>query len=250
MQKLLYVLLLVTLFSCQRNPVLYAIQQQQIAWTDAMRAEASASLESLYATDAGLLLDGQFIQGRQAIAEALVTLDFSLKRMRTLDTLQHNPGSYFELGYYDGQKTSDGRLAYLIAWEQQEGDWLRVTEVIFPLEISNSPNLDDIDGARERWVNLSNAQDHEVLVGELYGTAGLYFNNGQLFKGEEINDKYAYMSRSSWQIQLYGKHVLPVQDDLVYEVGEYHSSGIGHYLIIWKQDENSGEWKVWLDFNY
>jgi hypothetical protein len=82
-------------------------------------------------------------------------------------------------------------------------------------------------------MQLSNSHNHRALIEQSYTKNAIYFNNGKIDQGtEEIVTRYAYMSNPKWKIELTPIQLLSVQEDLVYEIGEYRSGGVGHYFIL------------------
>ncbi len=223
-----------------------AIEQAKQMWQGSLTADAGP----LYLAHGGLFLEGQFHHGAASIGpplEAWRTTSGDIRKVRTEAAAAHGPQHYFEMGQY--RLGNQERHAYVIAWKKVDDQWLREFEVIDP-KTTGSTVPPGITQARTKWVELSNAHDHGKLVEEIYTADAIYFNNGQVDQGTlPISQRYAYMSSPNWHISLHPIHVMPVQDDLCYEIGKYVSNGEGHYLLIW-QKQVDGHWQALLDFNF
>jgi len=224
------------------------LAEQQVAWTLAMNS--SQKIASHYWQNATLILEHQLYSKPGQIEEKLFDLvksEGKLIGQQPQKLIPHRDNNYFEIGHYQFKKST---FAYLIGWKKVENNWLREIEILFKTDDTSKTDRSEIDKAREKWVELSNAHDHKVLVKEVYTPDALYINGGNSYQGtEQINDRYAYMSNPSWKIQLYPKELMQAQPGIYYEIGEYVSNGKGHYVIIWEKQE-SGEWQACLDFNF
>lgn len=208
---------------------------------------------SFYLENTSLFFEGEMYQGLTEVKEKLLSFSEEQKRFLVLDTIQfieHDSTHIFDLGYYKGWQKKD--YAYLIAWNKTEGKWKKEFETIHSFDKSAISSFDEkeIDAARKLWVERSNSLDHRGLIENSYTSDAIYVNNGKVYKGtEEIVNRYSYMSQANWHIDLTGIKTFAVQENLVYEVGQYKSNGVGHYIILWEREE-SGTWKVALDFNF
>jgi hypothetical protein len=155
---------------------------------------------------------------------------------------------YFELLSH---QTTSGKYYYsIIAWRNINGKWQRELEV---LDEKTTKNANDypkgIDEARQKWIDYSNAHQPKQLVKNVYTKDAIYFNGGKVTKGTSaIAERYSYMKNDKWQIDLTAKCVTMVQPNLAYEIGEYKSTGIGHYILIWKKVGK--KWQAVFDFNF
>ena len=161
--------------------------------------------------------------------------------------VMHDSLRYFDIGLIKN-KDKDYH-AYLTGWKNQRA-WQKDIEVIYPYdEEANIPDM-AIAEARELWEKRSNSHDVRALIEQSYTSDAIYFSNGKLDEGTEaIIKRYDYMSNPNWQISLTPIQMLAVQEDIVFEIGQYNSGGIGHYIIIWEKDENN-IWKVRMDYNF
>lgn len=233
-------------------PLPDAIKQQQEGWVESLNNGNSEALGSYYWNAAGMLWGRNYFQDADMVATQWTNWQPGLGRLveqRTKAVVRHDDSHYFEMGYYKFGEKDPTIYAYTTAWKAVDGKWLRELEVVQPLFEQQEVQARNIDRARELWVERSNAHDHEKLVSQSYASDGYYVNQGRYYKGTEaISERYSYMSQPNWEIDLTPISVMKVQNELVYELGEYKSSGTGHYLIVW---EKQGQWwKVLLDFNF
>lgn len=233
-------------------PLPAAIVQKKGDWVNTLNQSDAEALANYYWESAGLLWGRNFFQDANPVATQWTNWQpglGTLVEQRTQAVLKHDDSHYFEMGYYKFSEKDPTIYAYATAWKLVDGDWLREMEVVQPLFEQQGVQEREIDRARELWVERSNAHDHEVLVKQSYAADAYYVNQGQHYQGTAaISDKYSYMSQPNWEIQLTAKSVMKVQNELVFELGEYRSGGIGHYLIIW--EKQGDKWKVLLDFNF
>lgn len=233
-------------------PLPEAIEQQKAAWRSSLNDGDAEALAAYYWESAGLLWGRNFFQDADKVATQWDNWQPGLGKLveqRTQAVVRHDDSHYFEMGYYKFSEKDPTIYAYVIAWKLTEGKWLRELEVAQPLFEQQEVQIREIDRARELWMERSNAHDHERLVSRSYAADGFYVNQGQHYRGTEaISERYSYMSQPNWQIQLTAKSVMKVQKELVFELGEYNSGGIGHYVIIW--EKQGDQWKVLLDFNF
>ena len=214
-------------------------------------APTAVKLIDSFALKGLLLLEDEIFQGRETVHQKLSEWQSTGSMPRAYQTegvVRHDSLHYFTYGYYAGKGQ---KFRTVIAWEIIKGKAYKEIEIIYPME-NNAPEniLRTIDQRRADWVRLSNAHDHEALVKDLYAADGYYFNQKKLAKGTQaISERYQYMSTPKWQISLKGLKVIPVNEQVVFEIGEYRSGGVGHYIITW-QLQDDGRWQVLLDFNF
>lgn len=233
-------------------PLPEAIVQQKTAWTETLNNGTAEGLETFYWNSAGLLWGRNYFRNATAVATQWNNWQPGLGKLveqATSAVVQHDDSHYFEMGYYKFSVKDPTIYAYATAWTLVNDRWLRELEIVQPLFEQQEVQIREIDRARELWEKQSNAHDHKVLVGKSYASDGYYVNQGQVYRGTQaISEKYSYMSRPDWQIDLTAKAVMKVQNELAYELGEYKSGGTGHYLIVW--EKQGPVWRVLLDFNF
>ncbi|MFT5382758.1 MAG: ketosteroid isomerase-like protein [Saprospiraceae bacterium] len=227
------------------SPIAAQNQNWRLAFDSALR------LDTFYTEKAAIFVNDQIYQGEDLINYELRTLKDKIKGIKYFGSIKlvaHDSLHYFDIGLYKDKRKD--LHAYLIAWNKVNSVWKKELEIIHPYDEPSTLNEKKIKAAREQWVQLSNSHDHRALIEQSYTADAIYFNNGKVEKGtEDIVTRYAYMSNPKWQITLTPIQLLSVQENLIYEVGQYKSSGIGHYFILWQQDEN-GFWKARFDFNF
>lgn len=261
----LFILTLVWLSSCtvgqdfptaakktEGPPLPAGIQQQKMAWLKHLNNGTVTDLGTYYLEKAGLLWGHQYFQDAEQVATQWDNLQpglGTLVEQRTSAVVRQDDSHYMELGYYKFSEQEPTIYAYATAWKQVNGNWLRELEVVQLLFEQQEVNTGEIDRARKLWVERSNAHDHEALVSLSYTSDAFYVNQGQSHQGTAaISERYSYMSQPNWQIELTKKSLMKVQNDLAFELGQYQSNGIGHYLIIW--EKQGKDWMVLLDFNF
>jgi len=202
-----------------------------------------------YCRQGALFVQDTFYKSRTRIEaqwQALSLLDTAF----SIAIIKHDSSNYFDIGYYQLKDTTLGQLAYMIAWKKEKGIWCKELEVLYPLEISNKIETQPIEVARQKWEDWSNQHQPDSLMEQIYSAHSFYLNDGYIYKNRKaIQTKYAYMLKEQWHIRLSSLQTLQVSDSLFYDVGQYVSSGKGHYFMLWQLQAN-GTWRVLLDFNF
>lgn len=247
-QIYLYLLCFLLLISFQDLVSQTLADKQQKAWN--LAVNKGEDLGKYYWSKATLFLSNEIYTEKEQIQEQLKQLiktEGKITSIETKSTVLHRHNNFFEIGFYVFEKASYG---FLIGWKKVGEDWLKEIEILFHQAKVSTVDISEIDAARKKWVDLSNAHDHGALIREVYTADGIYVNQGKVDKGtDQIIERYAYMSNPDWKIQLYPKEFLQVQAGIFYEIGEYVSNGKGHYVIIWEKQKN-GAWQACLDFNF
>ena len=250
MKKFFFLILCLNLCACKTGQIFKEpIPAQNMKWLLAL--DGGLNMHSFYTQKSGLILDNRIHLGQEAINGALQLFRNKTKGLRyfgPIEMVEHDSLRFFDVGYYKDKRKQN--YMYLIAWNKTEEVWKKEMEYIHPFDDDSKLKEAEINSAREKWERLSNAHDHRALIEQSYTADAIYFNNGKADVGTEaIIARYAYMSNPGWQIDLTPIKVLAVQEDMVYEIGEYRSNGVGHYVIVWVRDE-SGNWKASFDFNF
>ncbi|MEL6256674.1 MAG: nuclear transport factor 2 family protein [Bacteroidota bacterium] len=198
-----------------------------------------------------LFLEGKVFQGKDKMYGKLLIYRSQIKNIQSFEQvalISHQQNNYFEMGIY---KANNGNYASIVGWKKLGGKWLREIQILYPLEKgSGAPLAQMIISYAETWMKYSNAHDHAQLIEQVYSPKAVYVNGGRVDAGrKEIIDRYAYMSNPNWQIKLVPLKQLEVKDDIIFEIGRYESTGVGHYVIVWEKQE-SGKWQACLDFNF
>lgn len=234
------------LFSCSNN-----IDTKQLAdlkMNFIRDLNHQQAIEKYYWRQGGLFVEEQLFKHRDSI-EAQIKKRPLIHRFETLKLVEHDSSNCFEIGYYLSDSSSQ-KTSYLIAWKKEKNSWLKELEVLYSNEVENNIPTSEIDLARSSWENYSNKHQPDSFVQHLYSPNCIYFNDGYIYRGTTaLKEKYAYMSDADWRIRLASKSTMQVSDSLFYDIGQYASSGIGHYFILW-QLQKDNQWKVLLDFNF
>ncbi|MEO1417747.1 MAG: hypothetical protein AAFW00_20860 [Bacteroidota bacterium] len=148
--------------------------------------------------------------------------------------------------------TEDREIAELHIYQYKDStDQVKTSSMQFIAEIQTTVfDIMGIEAARKKWMELCNAHDPAQLISQVYTKDAFYFNHKPPIQGTQaITAEYQYMARPNYQLTLMPHYVMPVQEDLAYEIGQCAGSYGGKYAIVWKKVD-TGEWKVLLDSNY
>lgn len=106
----------------------------------------------------------------------------------------------------------------------------------------------EINKRRKEWMELCNAHNASTLVNEMYAKEALYYNHKPLIRGREaLAKEYSYMNREKYHLRLNPQTVTPVNEKLVFEIGQCSGSYRGKYIIIWGKEK--GSWNILFDSN-
>ena len=238
-----------TLSFAQLDPGMVTIQKE---WVKAFNQENNAELLSaFYMGQGGIFIENKMIEGAEKTGKVLKELKHvvgKLSQYNSTGVHKLNERNIFEMGHY---LSADGStsLASVIAWNNESGSWKKELEILYVENKVDNFDTDGIDRAREKWVELSNANKPGDLVTQVYTENAVYFNGGKVTQGRPaITTRYDYMSNPKWTISLRSLQQIPVKNNLVLEVGEYRSSGRGYYVLIWIK--KGDEWMTNFDFNF
>lgn len=235
----------IIIVACQSSSEQQDSKSVQAAFLETL--EQDSSIQDFFWRQGGLFTQQQIYKNRDSIEFYCQMLKNS--SFESIKVIQHDSSNYFELGCYYNATNQDSTLS-LIAWKKDSLQWVKELEVLSPITIQQPVPEDSIKAALQAWEDLSNQHQHAQLVQQLYAPHGFYFNDGYIYQGiPAITEKYAYMSKPKWHIRLSTIQSLQATDSLYYDVGQYVSSGRGHYFILW-QLQASGQWQVLLDFNF
>ncbi len=228
------------------------LDKRKKAWIkDSKELTLDQNIRDHYLKKSVIYVNEQAYQGYTSISGQLAVRKSQIeeiKSFKTVEFIKHDEKNIFEIGYYEDRKKTEKQY-YLIAWTKSKKQWYRELEVLYP-EIATKQKPQIVDAARKKWQKHSNAHQTAKLVSKLYSPTAVYLNNKKITEGTDaITKRYKYMNKPKWQITLTPLKVVRVQPKLVYEIGQYQSSGKGHYLILW-QKKGIGKWKAILDFNF
>jgi hypothetical protein len=236
------VFLLVIACDSEQNPSFDSIQTNFISTINQNKKGAD-----YYCRQGALFVQHKIYKSRDSIHQQWQELP-AIDSTFSIAIIKHDSSNYFDIGYYQLKNSTE--LAYVLAWKEEKEVWCKELEVLYPLKITNKVSTPTIDVARKSWENYSNQHQPDSLIEQLYVKDGFYLNDGYIYKGTKaIQTKYAYMQKEAWRIRLSSMQTIQVSDSLFYDVGQYVSSGKGHYFILW-QLQLDGNWRVLLDFNF
>ncbi len=140
-------------------------------------------------------------------------------------------------------------LLQLYITKDKDGFTQRVIELNFEKGKTDKRQLKAVSKARKKWINICNSHKPNELVKTMYHNNAKYYNKGRLLVShKQLIDEYKYMSNPKYSLNLIPIHVIPVNKDIVYEIGQCSGSYKGKYVLVWKKDEK-GNWKVIFDSN-
>lgn len=152
----------------------------------------------------------------------------------------------YEIGSF--QNEFQVKYSFVLVSELVGNQYLRKLEMIVPFE-KDLPESKVLDPFREKWIQLCNQHNAEELVNQLYTNNTLYYNHKPMVIGREAVTKvYAYMNRTNYQLNLEPIWVSPVQEGLIFEIGQCSGSYNDKYILVWQLQED-GSWQVLMDSN-
>lgn len=241
---ILWILLVIIACDSEEKPSFDSIQTNFVSTINQNKKGAD-----YYCRQGALFVQDTIYKSRDSIHQQLQELP-TIDTAFSLAIIKHDSSNYFDVGYYELKDSTQGRLAYMVAWKEEKGVWCKELEVLYPFKITKPIGTETIDAARQEWEDLSNQHQPNSLIERLYDKNGFYLNDGYIYKGRKaIQTKYAYMLKEKWHIRLSTIQCIQVNDALFYDVGQYVSGGKGHYFILW-QLQSDGKWRVLLDFNF
>ena len=111
-------------------------------------------------------------------------------------------------------------------------------------------NSSQIDKFRKEWMSFCNSHQADKLVKQLYTPDAYYYNRGRLIQGtKSLTAEYSYMNMPSYSLTLTPKHMVAVNSDIVYEIGQCSGSYPLPYMLVWEKQED-GKWQILMDSNY
>jgi uncharacterized protein (TIGR02246 family) len=154
--------------------------------------------------------------------------------------------SWLSLDIKDGRKRMKTILSYAVA---------AMVLISIPLSASteDSMNRTAIDEANARLVELQKNGD-AAGMGRMYTEDAILLPDGDA-KREGREDIEAFWANALGggveDVRLTTENLVPLDDDLVYEIGSYTTTPrdsapiSGHYLVLWKRVD--GAWKLHVD---
>ena len=193
------------------------------------------------------------IQNNQAISSYYQNLFIKTGVITNLNVtyrtkLNGNDKMVFELGNFTA--SSNDLYHYMIIWSVYDSRWVRELEAVAKAE-KHSYISDPVESVRERWGKMASENGSEMLVSNLYTDDCLYYNRGNLTSGQkDLTQLYKFMDNPNYQIYLTLNKNVIVNENLVYEIGNWIMPNYqDKYFVIWQKD-SSGNWRMKLDSNW
>lgn len=155
------------------------------------------------------------------------------------------------LEYEIGEIKNNSELFNVMFLKAKEASTEPKIEFLTIYKNSNS-ELDSsaIDVVRQKWMSLCNSHVANILVEQLYMAEAYYYNRGRLIQGTKaLSKEYSYMNMPSYSLKLSPKHIVFVNSEVVYEIGQCSGSYPLPYMLVWKKQED-GKWQILMDSNY
>jgi ketosteroid isomerase-like protein len=110
-------------------------------------------------------------------------------------------------------------------------------------------NLNEIESARNDWMQLCNQHNAIELIRKAYTSDAIYYSHKPLIIGTDaITKEYSYMNQPNYSLHLDPIVIEPVNDHIVFEIGQCSGSYNGNYVLVWKKQKD-GSWQVFFDSN-
>ena len=201
-------------------------------------------------TDALILADEGLIKGDSNIKNFISEFEASNGKEHTYKkdfNIKVNAHLDYEIGEI---QTND--KAFTVMFLKIKGSEIGAKiEFLIIYEKSNSENeLSDIDKSRKDWMALCNAHQVEKLVKQLYVADAYYYNRGRLLQGTKaLSSEYSYMNSPNYSLKLTPKHVIFVNSDIAFELGQCSGSYPLPYMLVWEKQDD-GKWLILMDSNF
>ena len=168
--------------------------------------------------------------------------------------LKNHPGLAIQ-AIYSVEANENRAISYSINQYQNDFKSISILEknkLVFEfISSANSQNIDleKIKERRKEWIMLCNKHNAQGLVEELYSSDAIYYNHKPVIRGHaSIIADYAYMNNPEYSLHLEPLTIVPVNDHMVFEIGQCSGSYKGKYILVWKK-EKDGEWRIFMDSN-
>lgn len=251
LKALIWSALLLGFMACQSTSRSAAAERQNAgpnqSWMDAVNG---GNWEDVYSEQAiHIKADGSVVNGREDIIKLIKQQGWQIDSIATTQTVKtHRDSSYqYEIGRFYTQR---GQMyQHLLIWGLQREVPLRALEMIVKGENVDSAILEQINQRRTEWIELCNQHNASNLVEQLYSEDAIYYNHKPIIRGHElITADYQYMNRPQYELLLTPIIIAPVNEQLVYEIGQCSGSYGGKYILIWEKEVN-GKWYISMDAN-
>ena len=216
-------------------------------WQDMVNRNAK-EIERLYFPKAVKVdATGAVFQTAQEIKNELKKFT---KKLSNIQVIKNVPAGRkaayaYEIGSFQVKKKT---YYHLIVWNAKGEEKLRELEVVAVSKKTDDLS-NEIEAARNLWMELCNAHDAQKLVETLYTSNAVYYNHKPVVVGTEaISKEYSYMNNEKYGLRLAPVQLQMVSPTLAFEIGQCSGSYGGKYVIVW-QKQKSGNWQVLLDSN-
>lgn len=207
------------------------------------------SLESLYTEKAvKIKADGTVINGRKEIVEDWRKAGLAIDSFSLIQNIIANKKSTYEYEISAFWTKDKRQYKQLVIWNNNDGKKLKELEMV--VEVSEiEPDITAIDSQRANWIRLCNLHNAQDLVTQVYTPNSIYYNHKPVVIGRElITKEYGYMNNEKYQLMLNPIIVEPVNENLVFEIGQCAGSYRGKYILVWQKMDN-GDWQILMDSN-
>lgn len=224
------------------------INDANIKWLKDYDSQVDNIGENYIPTAVKISKNGDFLEGNEAIASRLKEEKSQFNSIQNRSTEFLTSAGKDQYAYEIASYTTEREQKFMeiVVWNMAEKK--RELELTVQVEEGAKAN-EEIDKARNRWMELCNAHDAEKLVHEMYAENALYYNHKPILQGRpSITKDYSYMNRPEYTLKLAPLANYFVTNMLVFEIGQCSGSYGGKYLIVWQRND-SGKWEVLLDSN-
>jgi len=196
-------------------------------------------------TNAIILTDEGIIRGSSKVKkftssfiESSYNKDFSIEVNSTLEyeigKIEMNSEIYTVMFLITKEANSEPKIEFLTIYKNSKSEF----------------DSSGIDNSRQKWMTLCNSHFADKLVKQLYMPQAYYYNRGRLIQGTKaLVTEYSYMNMPSYSLKLSPKHIVTVNSEIVYEIGQCSGSYPLPYMLVWKKQED-GKWLILMDSNY
>ncbi len=229
----------------QKKELKKAVHAIQSGWLSELNS--TRKIAPPYTGNSGLMYKDSLLVGQNAIEGMWKRLNGE-DRITKYDTI-----NFFQL-YEDqmlvhGVYTTAGgtKMPSVIAWKYDKS-WYKAFEAVAPTSDRIPDHKTEIGLLRSSWELYANQHRPDLIVKNVFSSKGKYFYRGKVHMGMEIAEAYGYMRDKSYSIDLTPRKIIPINEQLICEIGIYNAGGKGLYVLLWGWEGD--DWKLLLDFNF